>query len=152
MRLPSLAVRRFLGPSLGLALLAAWFSAANPNSSSAADEAKKAERFFEMRTYYAAEGKLDALHARFRNHTNKLFVKHGMTLVGYWTPTDGPESKNTLVYILAYPSREARDASWKAFAADPDWKAAKDASEKDGKLVDKVESKFLAPTDYSPIK
>lgn len=153
MRLPSpAAVRRFTGLSLGLALLAAWFAAANPGPARAADEAKKADRFFEMRTYYAAEGKLDALNARFRNHTNKLFVKHGMTLVGYWTPTDGPESKNTLVYILAYPSREAREASWKAFAADPDWKAAKEASEKDGKLVDKVEQKFLAPTDYSPIK
>jgi hypothetical protein len=145
MPLPTFTVRRFAG--LGLALFALLSAAPAP----AADEAKK-DRFFEMRTYYAAEGKLDALNARFRDHTNKLFVKHGMTLVGYWTPTDGPEAKNTLVYILAYPSREAREASWKAFAADPDWKAAKDASEKNGKLVDKVESKFLAPTDYSPIK
>lgn|SRR5690606_24912978 len=109
-------------------------------------------RFFEMRIYTAAEGKLDALNARFREHTNRLFVKHGMALIGYWTPVDGPEAKNTLVYILAYPSREAREKSWEAFRNDPEWHAARDASEKDGKLVLKVESKFLQPTDYSPIK
>lgn len=111
-----------------------------------------AERFFEMRTYTAAPGKLEALHARFRDHTNKLFVKHGMTLIGYWTPTDGEKASNTLVYILAYPSKEAREASWKAFMDDPNWKKAKEASEVNGKLVDKVESVYLKPTDYSPIK
>jgi hypothetical protein len=110
------------------------------------------QRFFELRIYTANPGKLDALNARFRNHTNKLFVKHGMELIGYWTPADGPESENTLIYILAYPSREAREASWKAFQADPDWKTARAESEKDGRLVEKVESKFLNPTDYSPIK
>src|SRR4051812_11643425 len=120
------------------------------SSSRAADAPK--ERLFEMRTYTATEGKLDALHARFRDHTNKLFVKHGMELIGYWTPADGEKSKNTLVYILAYPSREARDASWKAFSADPEWKAAREASEKDGKIVAKTESVFLKPTDYSPMK
>src|SRR4051812_15647882 len=117
-----------------------------------AAEEKGKERVFELRTYTAAEGKLDALNARFRDHTNKLFVKHGMELIGYWTPTDGEKSKNTLVYILAYPSREARDASWKAFSADPEWKAAREASEKDGKIVAKTESVFLKPTDYSPMK
>ncbi len=109
-------------------------------------------RLFEMRTYTAPEGKLDALNARFRDHTNRLFVKHGMALVGYWTPVDGPESKNTLVYILAYPSKDAREASWKAFRADPEWQAAAAASEKNGKLVEKVEIKYLTATDYSPIK
>jgi NIPSNAP len=110
------------------------------------------ERFFEMRIYTAAEGKLDDLNKRFRNHTNKLFVKHGMTLIGYWTPTDGPKSKDTLIYILAYPSQEAREKSWKDFQNDPDWKTARDASEVNGKLVAKVESTFMKPTDYSPIK
>lgn len=119
---------------------------------SAAAQEKSAPRYFEMRTYTAPEGKLDALNARFRDHTNRLFVKHGMALVGYWTPADGPDAKNTLVYILAYPSREARENSWKAFRADPQWHTARDASEKDGKLVLKVEEKFLTPTDYSPIK
>jgi hypothetical protein len=109
-------------------------------------------RLFEMRTYITHDGRLDALHARFRDHTNKLFAKHGIETIGYWVPTDEPASKNTLVYILAFPSREAREASWKAFGADPEWKAAKEASEADGKIVKQIISQFLAPTDYSPIK
>ncbi len=118
-----------------------------------ADE-KKDNRFFEMRTYTAHEGKIDALHKRFRDHTNRLFQKHGMELVGYWTPTDGDAAKNTLVYILAYPSREARDKSWEAFRADPEWQAVFKKSHEDagGVIVEKVESVFLSPTDYSPIK
>lgn len=114
--------------------------------------ADKKERLFEMRTYVAAPGKLEALHARFRDHTNKLFKKHGMELIGYWTPVDGDEAKDTLVYILAHANREARDKSFKAFIADPEWNKAKTESEKDGKLVAKVIEKFLKPTDYSPIK
>ena len=106
-------------------------------------------RFFEMRTYYAAPGKMDDLNARFRNHTNKLFQKHGMELVGYWQPVD---KKDVLVYILAYPSREAREKSWKEFNADPEWQAAKNKSEENGKLVTKAESVYMTPTDYSPIK
>ena len=118
----------------------------------AADDAKP-ERFFEKRTYTAAEGKLDALHARFRDHTNALFRKHGMEIIGFWTPTEDKQgAKNTLIYILAYPSRDAREASWKAFNADPDWQAARKESEKNGKLVDKVESVYMKPTDYSPMK
>jgi hypothetical protein len=109
-------------------------------------------RVFEMRTYYAAPGKMDALHARFRDHTCKLFIKHGMTLIGFWSPTDPKEAQQKMVYILAFPSKEAAEKSWKAFQNDPDWKAAKAASEKDGKLVDNVESVFLNPTDYSPVK
>jgi hypothetical protein len=110
--------------------------------------AEKDTRCFEMRVYYAAPGKLDELHKRFRDHTTKLFIKHGMTNLGYWTPAENAESK--LVYVLAYPSREARDVSWKAFIADPDWKAAQKASEVNGKLVAKVESTFMQATDYSP--
>lgn len=105
-------------------------------------------RCFEMRVYYAAQGKLDELHKRFRDHTTKLFTKHGMTNLGYWTPTENTESK--LVYVLAYPDRAARDASWKAFMADADWQAAYKASEVNGKLVAKVESTFMKATDYSP--
>src|SRR6266498_318485 len=78
-------------------------------------------RVFEMRTYTTNEGKLDALLARFRDHTTRLFEKHGMTNIGYWVPKDEPLSKNTLVYILAYPSREAAKKSWDAFRSDPDW-------------------------------
>ena len=105
-------------------------------------------RCYEMRTYYAAPDKLEALHARFRDHTCKLFVKHGMVNVGYWAPIENPDNK--LVYVLAYPNREAREASWKAFMADPDWQAAHKKSELEGKLVVKFESVFLAATDYSP--
>jgi hypothetical protein len=107
------------------------------------------ERCFEMRVYYAAPGKLDALHARFRDHTCKLFEKHGITNLGYFVPLDNPESK--LIYFLAYPSREARDQSWKAFLADPDWQKAYKASEVDGKLVAKAEAPLLSATDYSPL-
>jgi hypothetical protein len=114
---------------------------------------KKVEtRVFEMRTYYAATGKMDALNARFRDHTCKLFKKHGMEIIGFWNPTDAKEAEKKLVYILAYPSKEAADKSWAAFREDPEWKKALAESEKDGKLVDKVESVYLNPTDYSPIK
>lgn len=109
-------------------------------------------RVFEMRTYYAHPGKMKALHARFRNHTNKLFEKHGMTLIGYWSPINEKEAEQKMVYILAYPSKEAADKSWAAFRKDPDWITVKNASEKDGPIVAKVESVFLNPTDYSPIK
>lgn len=110
--------------------------------------AEKDTRVYEMRTYYAPPGKLDALHARFRNHTLKLFEKHGMVNIGYWVPLENPD--NRLIYILAYPSREAREQSWKAFMADPDWQKAWKESERDGKLVAKAEHIFLTVTDYSP--
>ena len=109
-------------------------------------------RVFELRTYHPNPGKMEALHARFRDHTNKLFVKHGMTLIGYWTPLDSKQADEKLIYILAYPSKEAADKSWKAFRDDPDWNEARTASEKGGKLVEKVESVYLNPTDYSPMK
>ena len=111
-----------------------------------ARSAEKDTRVFEMRTYYASPGKLDALHARFRDHTKALFEKHGMTNLGYWTPIENPENK--LVYVLAYPSREAREVSWKEFSADPDWVKARTASEADGKLVAKVEQLFLSATEF----
>ncbi|HEX8277500.1 MAG TPA: NIPSNAP family protein, partial [Segetibacter sp.] len=108
----------------------------------------KKEPYYEMRIYYAAPGKLEDLSARFRNHTTRIFAKHGMTNIGYWIPVDNPE--NRLIYVLAYPGKEARDASWKAFGADPEWQAVAKASEVNGKLVTKVESLYMYPTDYSP--
>jgi hypothetical protein len=113
------------------------------------DVKKAATRYFEMRTYHAAPGKMDALNTRFKEHTNKLFKKHGMDIIGFWIDEKRPD---VLIYILAYPSKDARDKSWDAFRKDPDWIKAKEASEKDGKLVEKVEETFLNPTDYSPIK
>ncbi len=82
----------------------------------------------------------------------KLFEKHGMTVIGFWQPTDKEEAQKKLVYILAFPSMEAAKKSWEGFRADPDWIAARDASEKDGKLVENIESVYLNPTDYSPMK
>ncbi|MBM3997522.1 MAG: NIPSNAP family protein [Planctomycetes bacterium] len=117
------------------------------------EETRKVEtRVFEMRVYYANPGKMQALHARFRDHTNKLFVKHGMTLIGYWSPIDPKDSEERLIYILAYPSKEAAAKSWDAFQKDPVWLEAKANSEKKGVLVKKVDSIYLNPTDYSPIK
>jgi hypothetical protein len=111
------------------------------------------DRVFEMRTYYTHEGRLPALNKRFREHTCDLFKKHGIELIGFWTPIEEKDGKNDkLVYLLAYPSREAATASWKAFQSDPEWIKARDASEKDGKIVKKVESVYLNPTDYSLIK
>lgn len=104
--------------------------------------------YYELRIYHAAEGKLDALNARFRNHTTRLFARHGMKNVGYWTPLDNPQ--RLLVYLLSYPDLAARETSWKAFQADPEWVKAKADSEKEGPLVSKIENRFLTPTDFSP--
>jgi len=109
---------------------------------------KAPARCFELRIYYANEGKLDALNARFRDHTTKLFTSHGMTNVAYWMPIENPERK--LVYLLFYPDLAAREASWKAFQADPEWVSVRKASEANGPLVAKVESRFLGLTDFSP--
>jgi hypothetical protein len=108
----------------------------------------KDDRYYEMRIYYAAPGKLEDLHARFRNHTTKIFEKHGMTNVGYWVPQENPENK--LVYILSYPDKEGRSKAWKAFGSDPEWQNVQKTSEVNGKLVDRVESIFMKATDYSP--
>ena len=110
--------------------------------------AEKDSRVYELRVYHAAPGKLEALNARFKNHTLKLFEKHGLTNVAYFVPTDNKD--NLLVYFIAAPSKEARDKSFKDFLADPDWIDAYKESEKDGKLVDKIDSTFLTLTDYSP--
>ena len=113
----------------------------------AADKPRET-RCYELRTYYAAPGKLEALNARFRNHTTRIFEKHGMANIGYWMPTDNPDNK--LIYLLAFPDREAARQSWKEFDADPEWQKAAKESEANGKLVAKVESVFLNATDYSP--
>src|SRR5271157_5237899 len=109
-------------------------------------------RVFEIRTYTTEEGKLDALHARFRDNTMRIFKKHGMTSVGYFAPTDEPLSKNTLIYILEFPSREAAKKSWDEFRNDPEWQKVQKESEANGKLVTKVDSVFTEPTDYSAMK
>ncbi len=114
-------------------------------------------RVFELRTYTTNPGKLDALHARFKNHTMKLFSKHGMNHVGYWTPVAShPDADKKLIYILSHPSQEAGLAAFTAFRADPEWVAAKAESEKEGSLTipqpDGVKSIYLRAVDFSPIR
>jgi hypothetical protein len=132
---------------------AAGFVAARALPLSSAVQAAEANtRVFELRTYTAPEGKLTDLQARFRNHTVALFQKHGITNVGYWIPQDAPLAPNTLVYMLAYPNRDEAKKRWAAFQADPEWQKARTESEVQGRLTTKVESVFMAPTDFSPMK
>ncbi|MDH3205430.1 MAG: NIPSNAP family protein [Gemmatimonadota bacterium] len=106
---------------------------------------------FELRTYTAPEGKLDDLLARFRNHTMRIFEKHGMTNVGYWLPQDPELRQNTLVYLLAHPSREAGEQAWRDFGADPEWQQVSEESQRDGRIVSGVVRLWLDPTDFSPM-
>jgi hypothetical protein len=123
-----------------------WASAQQDDAS----PAQPAAGVYELRVYHAAPAKLADLLARFREHTVKLFDRHGMKSVAYWTPADEPEKSNMLIYILRHPSREAAAANWKSFQDDPEWKSVQEKSEANGKLVEKVDSTFLALTDFSP--
>ena len=114
--------------------------------------AQSSTRVFEIRTYTAADGKLDALHARFRDHTLALFARHDMTTVAFFKPQDAPLKQNTLIYILAHPSREAAAKNWQAFHDDPEWQKVKADSEAQGALTTRIESVFADPADYSPMK
>jgi hypothetical protein len=110
------------------------------------------KRVFELRTYTAPDGKLADLHARFRNHTMRIFKKHGIENVIYFAPQDAPLSQNTLIYLIAHPSREAAKQNWAAFAKDPEWQKVAQETQVNGKIVAKVESVFLDATEYSPMK
>lgn len=105
---------------------------------------------YELRIYHAAPGRLAELLARFRDHTIKIFDRHGLKSVAYWTPVDEPQKSNTLVYILQHPSREEAAANWKSFQDDPEWKSVKEKSEANGKLTEKIDSTYLSLTDFSP--
>jgi hypothetical protein len=134
--------------AVALALIAAQEGAAPASPSVAKDS-----RCFELRTYTAAPGKLEALNARFRDHTTALFKKHGMEVVAYWMPADQAQGvDNKLIYVLAHKSRDAAKKSWAEFGADPDWQKARRDSEVTGSLTVKVESVFMVATDYSPLK
>ena len=115
-------------------------------------QAPSANRVFEIRTYTAPEGKLEELHKRFRDHTLRIFQKHNMTSIAYFRPQDAPLSQNTLIYVLAHPSREAAKKNWADFQADPEWQKVSTESQLNGRIVSKVESVFADPADYSPIK
>ncbi len=128
-------------------------SAAETNTVAANLSLARDSRCFELRTYTAAPGKLEALNARFRDHTCALFRKHGMEIVGFWMPTDKESGAgNKLVYMLAHKSREAAKRSWAEFQNDPEWIKARTESEINGKLTEKIESVYMAATDYSPMK
>lgn len=109
-------------------------------------------RVFELRTYTAPEGKLPELQARFRNHTMRIFEKHGMKNHGYWVPQDAPAKDNTLIYVISHESREAAKKNWSAFGADPEWQKVAKESQANGRILTGVVSVYMDPTDYSPIK
>src|SRR6266446_2156716 len=133
-------------PAVALLPGADWLAAAQEKAGSA----PSSTTVYELRVYHTYEGKLDDLLRRFREHTVKLFEKHGMKNVSYWTPTDEPPKNKTLIYIMAHASREAATANWKALGEDPEWKSGRDKSEENGKIVEKVDSTFLVMTDFSP--
>jgi hypothetical protein len=137
--------RRTLLQTLSAALFLPLSGAARGSSQEAGMDA-----VYELRIYHVMPGKLDALLARFRDHTMKLFELHGMKNVAYWTPVDEPQKGNTLIYILQHSSRAAADASWKAFREDPEWKSVSAKSEENGKLVEKIDSTYMSLTDFSP--
>lgn len=134
--------------------LTAWIVPAR-----AGDETKNSQtsdaphRIFELRTYYTNEGKLNDLHKRFRDHTCRLLKQHGAELIGFWTPLDEKDGKSgKLIYLVAFPSREAADKTWSEFGKDPEWQKVRDESHKNGVLVNKVDRVFMEPTDYSEMK
>jgi hypothetical protein len=139
--------RRTLLQTLTAASLlpAAWAAASLAESS----PEETTTMVYELRVYHCFEGKLPDLLKRFREHTAKLFEKHGMKNIAYWTPLDEPAKSNTLIYILSHPSREAAAANWKAFQADPEWIEVRDKSEVNGKLAEKIDSTYMAKTDFS---
>jgi hypothetical protein len=109
-------------------------------------------RVYELRTYTCFEGKLDDLKKRFRDHTIEIFQRHGMESIGYWVPVDPEKSKTTLVYIVSHASREQATKNWQEFRNDPEWKKVSADSEANGKIVQKVDSVFMNPTDFSKLK
>jgi len=139
-------------PAAALLPTASWAASAAHNSGAEENPAppQSSTTVYELRVYHAAAGKLAELEARFRDHTIEIFKRHGIKSVAYWTPLDEPEKSNTLIYILEHPSREAAAANWKAFQDDPEWKSVHEKSEANGKLVDKIDSTYLALTDFSP--
>jgi hypothetical protein len=139
--------RREVLQGVGAAMI---FSTMSSPASGFEAQSGKSDVVYELRIYHANEGKLDALVARFRDHTDAIFKRHGMQSVAYWTPTDEPLKGRTLIYILRHPSRAEATANWKAFHDDPEWVKVSTASEVNGKLVEKVDSTYMTLTDFSP--
>ncbi|MGV3559094.1 NIPSNAP family protein [Larkinella arboricola] len=138
-------MKKFL---LTCSLIVTALSFAVANSDPKPEAAAEPNRFYEMRIYYPTPGNYEAIVDRFRKYTCRIFEKHGMTNVGYWLPTDASQEK--IIYILSYPSREARDASWKAFGSDPEWKEVVAKTEANGRIVAKVDQIFMTEAEISP--
>ena len=147
-RIPAMKRRTLLQSLPAIALLPGADRLASAQER--AGSGPSATTVYELRIYHVYEGKLDDLLRRFRDHTTKLFEKHGIRNVAYWTPTDEPLKGKTLVYMLAHPSREAATANWQSFRDDPEWQSVRDKSEANGKLVEKIDSTYLTLTDFSP--
>jgi hypothetical protein len=133
--------------ALGGAVFASGFAAGTALRAQA-----QSKRVFELRTYTTHEGKLGDLNKRFRDHTMRIFKKHGMENIAYWQPQDAPDSQNTLIYVISHQSREAAKKSWADFQADPEWQKVSAESQVNGRIVSKVVSVFMDATDYSPMK
>jgi hypothetical protein len=148
LRTCTLCLLAVLAVSLLVPALTALGGQAASDKSSSSDQ-----RVFELRTYYTNPGKLNDLHKRFRDHTIRIFKKHGIEVVGFWTPQDEKDGKiDKLIYLIAFPSREAAKKSWQEFRDDPEWQRVFKESHQNGVIVGKVDSVYLDPTDYSPIK
>jgi hypothetical protein len=115
-------------------------------------DAQPPQHVYELRLYHAREGKMDALKARFADHTDALFKRHNMKSIGYWSPQDAKSSQELFIYILEHPSREEADKNWAAFQGDPEWKKVKAESEANGALVDHIDRYFMDPTSFSGLK
>lgn len=141
-------MQKFLKPALlSFTSVLVGFGASLLINTSAQDQV-----VYELRTYTATPGNLDNLHARFRDHTTRIFTKHGMEVVGYWTPTDEEKAEDTLIYILKHASQDAADASWGAFIQDPEWTAVAEASNANGPILGGIEREYMITTDYSPLQ
>ena len=113
---------------------------------------KDSQHVYELRLYHVNEGKMDALIARFGDHTDAIFRRHNMKSIGFWRPQDEPYSQNLFVYILEHPSREEARKNWAAFQADPEWKKIKADSETNGALANHIDSYFMDPTSFSALR
>jgi len=147
-----MTVRRLAAVSAIAIVFAAGFALGNFFQPWGVVNAQAGRRVYELRTYTSPEGRLPDLQARFRNHTVKLFEKHGITSIGYFVPQDAPQSQNTLIYVLAHKDRESAKQNWAAFQKDPDWQAAFKESQKTGPLQTQVQSVFMDPLDFSQLK
>jgi len=112
----------------------------------------RSQHVYELRMYHVNPGKMDALIARFGDHTDAIFRRHNMKSIAYWRPEDAPNSENLFIYVLEHPSREDAKKNWQAFQDDPEWKKIKAETEAAGPLASHIDSYFMDPTSFSALK